>query len=64
MVFGSTEVKNCSGFFELRHPRCAGSVTKIFLCVTHTVEHNYVSPSSTVGIQLHVSALYVGHLQF
>jgi len=36
---------------------------KEFLCVTHTVEHNYISPSSTVGIQLHVSALYVGHLQ-
>jgi len=33
------------------------------LCITHTVEHNYISPSSTVGIQLHVSALYVGHLQ-
>jgi len=27
------------------------------------VEHNYVSTSSTVGIQLQVSALYVGHLQ-
>jgi len=24
---------------------------KEFLCVTHTVEHNYISPSSTVGIQ-------------
>jgi len=29
---------------------------KEFLCVTHTVEHNYISPSNTVGIQLHVSA--------
>jgi len=36
---------------------------KEFLCITHTVEHNYISPSSTVCIQLHVSALYVGHLQ-
>ena len=36
---------------------------KELLCVTHTVEHNYISPSSTVGIQLHVSALHVGHLQ-
>ena len=34
-----------------------------FLCITHTVEHNYISPSGTVGIQLHVSTLYVGHLQ-
>ena len=25
--------------------------------------HNYILPSSTAGIQLHVSALYVGHLQ-
>ena len=49
--------------FEVRHPRCVGSITKNFLCVTHTVEHNYISSSSTVGIQLHVSALYVGHLQ-
>ena len=32
------------------------------MCITHTVEHNYISPSSTVGIQLHVSALYVGQL--
>ena len=34
------------------------------LCITRTVEHNYILPSSIVGIQLHVSALYVGHLQF
>jgi len=32
-------------------------------CIKHTVEHNYISPSSTAGIQLHVSVLYVGHLQ-
>ena len=32
-------------------------------CITDTVEHNYISPSSIVGIQLHVSALYMGHLQ-
>ena len=36
---------------------------KEFLCITHKVEHYYISPSSTVGIQLHVSALFVGHLQ-
>ena len=36
---------------------------KELLCITHTVEHNYISASSTVGIQLHDSALYVGHLQ-
>ena len=36
---------------------------KEFLCITHTVEHNYISSSSTQGLQRHVSALYVGHLQ-
>ena len=54
---------NFSFHFEVRHPRCVGSITKNFLCITHTVEHNYISSSSTVGVQLHVSALYVGHLQ-
>jgi len=33
------------------------------MCITHTVENNYISPSSTVGMQLHVSALYVSHFQ-
>ena len=33
------------------------------VCITRTVEHNYILLSSTVGIKLHVSALYVGHLQ-
>ena len=36
---------------------------KEFLCITHTFEHNYISSSSTLGLQLHVSALYVGYLQ-
>ena len=39
------------------------TITKNYLCISHTVGHNYISSSSTVGIQLHVSALYVGHLQ-
>jgi len=39
------------------------NINKKFLCITHTSEHKYISPSSTVGIQLHVSALYVDHLQ-
>jgi len=38
-------------------------VTKNFSFVTLTVEHNYISSRSTAGIQLYVSALYVGHLQ-
>ena len=34
------------------------------LCVLYIQSNTiYISPSSTVGIQLHVSALYVGHLQ-
>jgi len=33
------------------------------LCVTRTVKHNYILPISTVTIQLHVSVLYVDHLQ-
>jgi len=49
--------------FEVRHPRCVGSITKNFCVLHNTVEHNYISSSSTVGIQLHVSVLYVGHLQ-
>ena len=39
------------------------TITKNFSCITHTVEHNSISSSSTLRLQLHVSALYVGHLQ-
>ena len=49
-------------FWGASSPLCWFS-NKELLCITHTVEHNYISSSSTVGIQLHVSALYVGHLQ-
>ena len=52
--------KNYEKNFVLKYPYLNN---KEFLCITHTVQHNYISPSSTVGIQLHVSALYVGHLQ-
>ena len=34
-------------------PMCWFS-NKEFLCITHTVEHNCISPSRTVGIQLYV----------
>ena len=53
-----------SFFFSLYPP-----LTSIFIILKNvwvlhnTVEHNYISPSSTLGLQLHVSALYVGHLQ-
>jgi hypothetical protein len=43
--------------------KCGNMITKKFCVLHNTFEHNYISPSSTVGIQLHVSALYVGHLQ-
>ena len=36
---------------------------RIFCVLHNTVEHNYISSSSTLGLQLHVSALYMGHLQ-
>jgi len=39
---------------------CFGPICWPFLCITHSVEHNYISPNSTVGIQILVSALYVG----
>ena len=32
------------------------------LCIIHTVEHNYISPSSKVGIQLHWVQLHVSAL--
>ena len=47
----------------MRHPRCVGSITKNF-CVLHVQSNNYILPISTVIIQLHVSVLYVYHLQF
>jgi len=49
-------------FWGVSSPLCWFN-NKEFPCITHTVEHNYISPSSTVGIQLHVSSQYVGHLQ-
>jgi len=49
-------------FWDASSPLCWFN-NKEFLCITHIVEHNYISPSSAVGIQLHVSALYVGHIQ-
>jgi len=52
-----------SFFIVVCHPRCVGSIRKNFFVLHNTVEHNHIASSSTVGIQLHVSALYVGHLQ-
>jgi len=43
---------------SIKAVKCILHLTKN-LCITHTVEHNCISPSSTVGIQLHVSALCV-----
>ena len=33
------------------------------MCITRTVKHNCILPISTVRIQLHISVLYVDHLQ-
>ena len=38
-------------------------IAKNFCVLNNEVEHNYISSSVTLGLQLHVSALYVGHLQ-
>ena len=48
-------------FFFLRCviPVVFVQMTRIW-CIISSGEHNYISRSSTVGIQLHVSALYVG----
>ena len=54
-------------FIHFRSLHCCQThcyaLTKNFCVLHNTVEHNYISPSSTVGIQPHVSALYVDHLQ-
>ena len=42
---------------EVCHPRCVGTTTQKFRVLHNTVEHNYISYSSTPGLQLHVSAL-------
>ena len=49
-------------FWDASSPLCWFN-NKESLCTTHAVEHNYISSSSILGLQLHVSALYVGHLQ-
>ena len=36
---------------------------RIFCVLNNEVEHNYIFSSITLGLQLHVSALYVGHIQ-
>ena len=61
-VISETSISK-SFVWDTSQKRNCNNDNKEFLSTTHTVEHNYISPSSTVGIQLHVSALYVGHLQ-
>ena len=39
------------------------NVTTNFCVLHNEVEYNYISSSITLGLQLHVSGLYVGHLQ-
>jgi len=47
---------------EVRHPRYVGSINKEF-CVLHVQSNTTIFYSSTVRIQLHVSALHTGYLQ-
>jgi hypothetical protein len=44
------------------HLQMFKGVAKNFCVLYNEVEHNYISSSITLGLQLHVSALYVGHL--
>jgi len=55
-------MRKCEELYDMSNKKYSDS-NKEFLCITHTVDNNYISPSSTVGIQLHVSALYVSHLR-
>jgi len=48
--------------WEIRMQNYKYPITKHFVYNTYSRTQLYL-PSSTVGIQLHVSALYVGHLQ-
>ena len=64
MKMGQTERFETSAYkihMPGNHPK--ERIWQRILCITRTVKHNYNSSISTVRIQLHVSALYVGHLQ-
>ena len=58
---GTEEVQESTVMQLVKTLSCA--ITKNSCVLHNTVEHNYISSSSTLGLQLHVSALYVGHLQ-
>jgi len=55
--------KLTSSWFLIHTEEQSCIVLQRILCITRTVKHNYILPISTVRIQLHVSALYVDHLQ-
>ena len=40
-------------FEEQIQENSVGIKKELLSCITHTAEHNYISPSSTVGIQIH-----------
>jgi len=61
-MFQTKVLVKIKAHFVVRHPCCVGSITKNLVYYTYSRTQLYF-PSSTVGIQLHVSALYVGHLQ-
>jgi len=36
------KVKDLLSNLEVPQPRCVGSITKIFFCITRTVKHKYI----------------------
>jgi len=45
------EAKYWEKNFEVRHPRCVGSIANNFCVLNNEVEHNYISSSITQGLQ-------------
>jgi len=51
-------------YSDVRHPRCVLYNSMELSVVIHTVKHNYINSIITMRVlQLHVSALHLGHLQ-
>ena len=59
----ASQMAICTTNTTMHFPTTNNIISNKEFCVTRTVEHNYILPISTVRIQLHVSVLYVDHLQ-
>ena len=56
-------IKTVSEAYHNKIEQMNVSIAKNFCILHNEVEHNYISSSITLRLQLHVSALCVGHLQ-